>query len=126
MAAPVERKVQAATAASAVSSLALWALSRYVFKGGDVPDVVTSWVYVIVASGVTFAAGYAARHTVLPGEPPAAPRYRKPAAGPPESTAPATRVTWPETAAPTSGTVQDRPEPSGAPAVTGDNAKAET
>lgn len=112
----VERKVQASTAGAAVSSLALWALNRYVFKG-DVPDVVTSWVYVIVASGLTFAAGYLAKHTSLPGEAPS-----------PLATAPSTRVTWPETPAapPSSGIVQDRPEPSGIPAVTSDNAKAET
>lgn len=114
MAAPVERKVQASTAGAAVSSLALWALSRYVFKG-DVPDVVTSWVYVIVASGLTFAAGYLAKHTVLPGEPP-------PAAVPPG--APASKP--PMTSLPPAATVQDRPEPSEAPAVTSDNAKAAT
>jgi hypothetical protein len=80
MAAPVEAKVKASTAAAALSGLALWALGRYVFKG-DVPDVVTSWVYVIVAGGLTLGAGYLARHTVLPGEPPVitiAPKYRLP------------------------------------------------
>lgn len=115
--AAVETKVKASSAAAAVSGLALWALGRYVFKG-SVPDVVTSWVYVIVASGLTFAAGYLARHTSLPGEP----------TPPPATTAPSTPVTWPETptAPPSAATVQDRPEPSGAPAVTSDNAKAET
>ena len=62
MAGPIERKVQASTAAAALSGLALWALGRYVFKGG-VPDVVASWTYVLVPSVITFAAGYAARHT---------------------------------------------------------------
>lgn len=87
MAAAVETKVKAATAASALSGLALWALGRYVFKGA-VPDVVASWVYVIVASGLTFGAGYLATHTARPGDPPAA-------------------------AAPPSGIVRDRPGPSG-------------
>jgi hypothetical protein len=64
----VETKVKAGTAAAAVSGLALWALGRYVFKG-DVPDVVTSWVYVIVPSLITFAAGYAANHTPRPAAP---------------------------------------------------------
>ena len=89
--APVEQKVQASTAAAAVSGLALFALGRYVFKGA-VPDVVASWVYVIVPSVITFAAGYLAKHTPRPGDAPAA-------------TAP-------------SGIVPDRPEPS-APPVTG-------
>jgi hypothetical protein len=65
MTAPVERKVQASTAAAAVSGLALWALGRYVFRG-SVPDVVASWIYVIVPSAVTFTAGYFARHTPRP------------------------------------------------------------
>jgi hypothetical protein len=67
---PVETKVQASAAAAAVSGLALFALGRYVFKGA-VPDVVASWVYVIVPSVITFAAGYLAKHTARPGDPPA-------------------------------------------------------
>ena len=62
MTAPVETKVKAGTAAAAVSGLALWALGRYVFRG-DVPDVVASWVYAIIPALITFAAGYAAKHT---------------------------------------------------------------
>ena len=69
MAAPVETKVQASTAVAAVSGLALWALGRYVFKG-DVPDVVASWIYVIVPGVLTFAAGYLAKHTPRPVVPP--------------------------------------------------------
>ncbi|HSZ38456.1 MAG TPA: hypothetical protein VK817_00715 [Trebonia sp.] len=84
---PVETKVQASTAAAALSGLALFALGRYVFKGA-VPDVVTSWVYVIVPSVITFAAGYLAKHTPRPGDPPVV-------AGRPLTT-PSTRVTWPE------------------------------
>ncbi|HEY3652318.1 MAG TPA: hypothetical protein VGL33_30420 [Streptosporangiaceae bacterium] len=68
MAAQVEAKVQASTAVAAVSGLALWALGRYVFKTG-VPDVVASWIYVIVPGVLTFAAGYLAKHTPRPGEP---------------------------------------------------------
>ena len=74
---PVERKVQASTVAAAATSLAMWALSRYVFKGA-VPDVVASWMYAIVPGLLTFVAGYFARHTprepeapVLPPVPPA-------------------------------------------------------
>jgi hypothetical protein len=65
MAGPVEAKVQAGTGAAAVSGLALWALGHYVLKDG-VPDVIASWVYVIVPGLLTFAAGYLARHTPRP------------------------------------------------------------
>lgn len=71
MAAPIEKKVQASTAAAAVSGLALWAIGRYVFKGSGVPDVVASWVYVVVPGLITFAAGYLARHTIVAVPPPA-------------------------------------------------------
>ena len=59
----VETKVKASTAAAAVSGLALWALGRYVFKGSGVPDVVTSWVYVIIPGALAFGAGWLAKHT---------------------------------------------------------------
>lgn len=87
--AAVETKVQASTAAAAVSGLALFALGRYVFKGA-VPDVVASWVYVIVPSVITFAAGYLAKHTVRPGDPPAAARPLPP--GYPASVPPLTSM----------------------------------
>lgn len=70
MAAPVESKVQASTAAAAVSGLALWMLGHYVFKGGDVPDVVASWVYVLVPGLLAFGAGYLARHSPRPADAP--------------------------------------------------------
>lgn len=79
MNAPVESKVKAGTAAAAVSGLVLFALGRYVFKG-DVPDVVASWTYAIVPALITFAAGYAARHTDR--IPAAAPPEQRAAAGP--------------------------------------------
>jgi hypothetical protein len=62
MAGPVERKVQASTAAAAAAGLALWALGHYVFRSG-VPDVVASWIYVLVPGALTFGAGYLAKHT---------------------------------------------------------------
>jgi hypothetical protein len=97
MAAPVERKVQASTAAAATSGLALWIIGRYLFKG-DVPDVVASWIYVAIPAAVTFAAGFAARHTARPAPawaaktlvPPAAAAAEQPpaAAGPAEPAVP--------------------------------------
>jgi hypothetical protein len=67
MAAPVETKVQASTGAAAVSGLALFLLGRYVFRDSGVPDVVASWVYVLVPGAITFVAGYLAKHTSVPG-----------------------------------------------------------
>jgi hypothetical protein len=75
---PVETKVKASTAAAALSGLALWALSRYVFRG-DVPDVVVSWVDAIIPAALAFAAGYLAKHTVRPADPPAPPEMPTPA-----------------------------------------------
>jgi hypothetical protein len=87
VAAQIETKVQAATGAAAVSGLALWVLGHYVFKAG-VPDVVASWVYVLVPGVITFGAGYLARHTPrpLPVAPPAEKTLITPAA--PESDQP--------------------------------------
>jgi hypothetical protein len=62
LAGPIEKKVQASTGAAAVSGIVLWIIGRYIFKG-SVPDVVASWTYVIVPALLTFAAGYAAKHT---------------------------------------------------------------
>ena len=79
--AQVERKVQASTAAAATSGLILWITGRYLFKG-DVPDVVASWVYMLVPAAITFAAGYRAPHTHRP--PPRAAKTLLPPAAPPE------------------------------------------
>ena len=64
----IETKVQASTAVAAVSGFALWIIGRYVFKG-SVPDVVASWIYVIVPGVLTFAAGYLAKHTARQAAP---------------------------------------------------------
>jgi hypothetical protein len=69
MAGQIETKVTASTGAAAASGLILWALGAYVFKGG-VPDVIVSWVYVLVPGVLAFAAGYLARHTPRPDAPP--------------------------------------------------------
>ena len=83
LAVPVETKVKASTAAAAVSGLALWALGRYVFKNA-VPDVVASWVYVLVPGLLAWGAGYLAPHTPRPSLLPPLPLpARLPDAAPP-------------------------------------------
>jgi hypothetical protein len=72
VAAPVERKVTASTGAAAASGLILWILGAYVFRGG-VPDVIVSWVYVLVPGILAFGAGYLAKHTPRPPVPPVRP-----------------------------------------------------
>lgn len=63
----IEPKVAAATAASATSAAVvlpflLWLLSTYLFHGGTVPLPVEGFAGLIVAGGLTFGAGYRARH----------------------------------------------------------------
>lgn len=59
--APVERKVNAASAGAAVSGFVLWALDAYVFHG-DVPTAVVALVLVLVPAAA-WVSGYLARHT---------------------------------------------------------------
>lgn len=59
---PVEAKVSAATIAAAVSSLTVWALQTYAFRG-QVPFPVAAAVQVLVPAVITFAAGWFTRHT---------------------------------------------------------------
>jgi hypothetical protein len=63
MSGPVERKVTASSYTAAATGLVLWVLQTYVFKG-DVPDVIVSWVYVLVPALATFTAGYFTKHTI--------------------------------------------------------------
>jgi Zn-dependent protease with chaperone function len=58
---PVEAKVTAATVAAAVSSLAVWALQTYAFRG-EVPFPVAAAVQVIVPAVATFAVAFYTRH----------------------------------------------------------------
>jgi hypothetical protein len=57
----VEPKVRAATVAAVLVTFVLWALSAYVFRG-DVPLPVQGLVELVAVGGVTFAAGWRARH----------------------------------------------------------------
>lgn len=61
----IEKKVTAATAASASITFVLWVLSHFVF-GAEVPDAVAGIVAVVVPAIVTFVAGYVTRHTNRP------------------------------------------------------------
>lgn len=58
----VERKVKAAGTAAFLVGLAVQLLGLYVFHG-DVPDWVTAGVGSLVTGGLTFVAGWVARHT---------------------------------------------------------------
>lgn len=69
MSGPVERKVTASSYTAAASGLVLWTLGTYVFKG-EVPDVIVSWVYVLVPALATFTAGYLTKHTIRLDVPP--------------------------------------------------------
>ena len=62
---PVETKVSAATAAAALSSLAVWALQSYVFAG-EVPAPVAAAIQILIPAALTFAAGWCVRHTPRP------------------------------------------------------------
>ena len=59
---PVESKVSAATVAAAVSSLVVWILQSYVFRG-EVPFPVAAAVQVGVPALATLAASWLAPHT---------------------------------------------------------------
>ncbi len=64
-----ETKVTAATLAAALSGLILWGLGTYALRGA-VPAPVALVVALAVPAGVTFAAGYLAKHTHRPDLPP--------------------------------------------------------
>lgn len=61
-AAPVERKVNAASAGAAVSGFVLWALNAWLFHG-TVPAAVAAVVLVVVPGAVAWVSGYVAKHT---------------------------------------------------------------
>ena len=74
----VERKVKASATAATIVSAIVSLLGLYVFHG-DVPDWVTAVVGSLVTGGLTFAAGWLAKHTPrTPPDPGGAP----PATGP--------------------------------------------
>lgn len=52
----------AASVASAVAGVVLWALDKWAFEG-DTPDAFQVLVFVAVPGLVAFAAGWVARHT---------------------------------------------------------------
>lgn len=64
MAAPIERKVVASTAGAVIAAFLLWVLDTYVFTGTGVPEQVEGLIQLLVLGLVTFASGWAAKHTV--------------------------------------------------------------
>ena len=71
----VETKVKAASTAAAITGLGLSLLGHYVFQGA-VPEWAQAIVDTGVTGGLTFAAGWLAKHTprtVAPVTPPAPP-----------------------------------------------------
>jgi hypothetical protein len=75
----VEAKVKAAATAATLVSLVVSLLGLYVFHG-VVPDWVTAVVGTVVTGGLTFTAGWLAKHTPRTVAPPAAPVEPPPAA----------------------------------------------
>lgn len=65
MSAPIEVKVSAATVGAVLSSLGVWALQTYVFRG-DLPLPVMAAVQTLVPGVVAFAAGWLSPHTPRP------------------------------------------------------------
>jgi hypothetical protein len=58
----VEKKVQAATAAGALSTIVAYLLNTYVF-GEAMPDTVEAAIFILIVTLSTFTAGYLAPHT---------------------------------------------------------------
>lgn len=58
----VETKVKASTTAATITTVVIAALGLYVFKG-NVPDWVTVIIETAVTGGLTFVAGWWAKHT---------------------------------------------------------------
>lgn len=70
----VEAKVKAASTASAATGFIVTLLGGLaVFHGGAVPSVITAAVGAAVTGGLTFLAGYMARHTPRVGDLPPVP-----------------------------------------------------
>lgn len=65
----VEAKVKAASTAAAVAGFA----TTLAFHGGTVPEIITAAVGAAVTGGLTFAAGWLAKHTPRVSDIPAAP-----------------------------------------------------
>lgn len=87
--APVETKVKASAAGSALATVVCWLLNRYVFPDG-MPAEISAAITVIIVSGVTLGAGWLAKHTprssaeASPGAAPAVPPDETPEVAPDE------------------------------------------
>ena len=76
----VERKVKAASTAATIVAAVVSLLGLYVFHG-DVPDWVSVAVGSLVTGGLTFFAGWWAKHTPRTVTPPPDPGQAPPATG---------------------------------------------
>jgi predicted lysophospholipase L1 biosynthesis ABC-type transport system permease subunit len=67
MSAPIESKVKAATGGSAlgvaIAGVVIWLLDTHVFTTEPVPDAISVLVFLLIPALLTFASGWAARHT---------------------------------------------------------------
>lgn len=68
----VEAKVKAASTAAAVAGVIISLLAAFVFKTG-VPEYVQAIIGAAVTGGLTFVAGWLARHTPRAGDAPSKP-----------------------------------------------------
>jgi hypothetical protein len=78
----VETKVKAASTAAAITGLLLSLLGAYVFRGA-VPEWGQAAIDTVVTGGLTFVAGWLARHTPRTAVPPVAPAPAVPVVPPP-------------------------------------------
>lgn len=68
----VETKVEAASTAAGITGFLVMLLGLYVVHGA-VPDWLTAAVGALVTTGLTFGAGWLAKHTPRPSDTPPAP-----------------------------------------------------
>jgi hypothetical protein len=93
----VETKVKAASTAAAITGLVLSLLGAYVFKG-SVPEWGQAAIDTVVTGGLTFVAGWLAKHTPRVVDTPAAPVAPAPAPVQAPSAQPPTPPTGPVSA----------------------------
>jgi hypothetical protein len=108
---PVETKVKAATATSAVAGFIIWVLQTYVFKAHPIDPTLESYIYLGVPAVFAFVGGWWAKHTNVPTQAPPTVTVARAGVGRPSSGLPAYRVESGEIPPQLGGTVtQTQPE----------------